>query len=70
MRYFLLRQGQILVVPFIVNELLELGKFSLLTLIIPVYKIFRIVKLDWFIKSIVLPGAYKKQIKDLDVAHG
>ena len=69
-RYFLLRQGQILVVPFIVNKLLGLGNFSLLTIIIPVYKVFRLVKLDWFIKSIVLPGAYKKQIKDLDVAQG
>lgn len=68
MRYFLLRQGQVLVVPPRVNKLLGLGKLSLLKIIIPVYKIFRLVRLDWFLKSIVLPGAYKKQIKDLDVA--
>jgi hypothetical protein len=68
MRYYLLKQGQVLVVPTIVNHHLKLGRFSLLSIILPIYKIFRLVKLDWFLKSIILPGAYKKQIKDLDVA--
>jgi hypothetical protein len=24
--------------------------------------------MDWFLKSLILPAAYKKQIKELDVA--
>jgi hypothetical protein len=68
MRYFLLRQGQVQVVPTRVNRLLSLGKFSMLSIVLPIYKMFRLVKLDWFIKSIVLPMEYKKQIRDLDVS--
>ena len=68
MRYFLLKQGQVLVVPSRVKQLLGMGNFSLLTIIIPIYKFFRLLKLDWLLKSIVLPDAYKKQIRDLDVA--
>jgi hypothetical protein len=69
-RYFLLKQGQVLVVPERVNGLLNLGNVSVLKIIIPLYKLARLVKLDWFIKSIVLPADYKKQIRDLDVAVG
>jgi len=66
-RYKLLVEGQILVVPEKVNSLLGLGKTSLLTPILLFYKLSRKVKLDWFMKSLVLPQEYKKQIKDLDV---
>lgn len=65
-RYFLLKEGQVLVVPQQVNQLLKLGSFSLLTPIIFFYKIARVIKLDWFLKSIVLPAEYKAQIKALD----
>jgi len=65
-RYKLLKEGQVLVVPKRVNHLLGLGKSSLLTPIISIYKIGRKIKLDWFLKSLVLPPEYKKQIKDLD----
>jgi hypothetical protein len=66
-RYKLLVEGQILVVPEKVNSLLSLGNTSLLTPILLFYKLSRKVKLDWFMKSLVLPQEYKKQIKDLDV---
>jgi hypothetical protein len=66
-RYQFLVQGQILVVPPIVNELLQLGKFSWLGLILPPYLLSRKLKLDWLIKSVILPGKYKVQIRDLDV---
>jgi len=65
-RYKLLKEGQVLVVPKKVNHLLGLGKTSLLTPILWVYKIGQKIKLDWFLKSLVLPAEYKKQIKDLD----
>ena len=66
LRFKLLKEGQILVVPKKVNHLLALGKTSLLTPILFVYKLGQKINLDWFLKSLVLPAEYKKQIKDLD----
>jgi uncharacterized protein (DUF2236 family) len=66
-RYQLLIESQKLVVPRRVNELLSLGSFSWITPILFTYKLSRKVKLDWFLKSLVLPKEYKKQIKDLDI---
>jgi hypothetical protein len=69
-RFFLLKEGQKLVVPQRVNELLHLGNLSLLTPILFGYKLSRKIKLDWLLKSVVLPPKYKAQIKDLDVVPG
>ena len=66
LRYKLLKESQVLVVPKKVNQLLGLGKTSLLTPILSIYKLGQKFKLDWFLKSLVLPAEYKKQIKDLD----
>ena len=66
-RFRLLTEGQKLVVPKKVNELLEMGQVSLLAPVLVLYKITRKVKLDWFLKSIILPKEYKKEIKELDV---
>ncbi len=66
-RFFLLKESQKLVTPPLACRLLGLGKFSWLTPILFVYKISRVLKLDWFLKSIVLPAAYKKQIRELDI---
>lgn len=66
-RYKILLEGQKLVVPQRVNELLKLSKFSMLTPVIPAYKFTRFINLDWFIKLMILPGQYRKQIKALDV---
>ena len=65
-RYFLLKEGQALVVPTQVKKLLNLSHFSLLSPVVAVYKFFRIFRLDWFLKSLVLPPAYKAQVKALD----
>jgi hypothetical protein len=66
-RYAVLIEGQILVVPERVAKLLRFKKFSLLSPIVPVYKLSRLVKLDGAIKWLLLPSAYKTQIKELDV---
>ncbi|MBA2744985.1 MAG: DUF2236 domain-containing protein [Flavisolibacter sp.] len=66
-RYFILKQAQVLVVPPIVKKLLGMSKFSILAPVIPLYKFSRMIRMDWFLKSIFLPSAYKKQIKELDV---
>lgn len=67
LRYRLLLHGQILVVPQTVNHLLELGNFSWLRLILPVYKLSRKLKLDRAIKALVLPKEYHVQIRELDI---
>jgi hypothetical protein len=66
-RYKLLKEGQVLVVPKKVKLLLGLKDYSLLTPILVAYKFSRVLKLDWFMKSLVLPTEYKKRIKDLDI---
>ncbi len=67
LRYKLLLEGQKLVVPEKVNELLQLGKVPLLRPVLAFYKLIRKLQLDWFLKSAVLPKEYKAEIKALDV---
>jgi hypothetical protein len=66
-RYKVLIQAQLLVLPRKVKELLPFGSFSWLAPVVPLYKFSRLIKLDGLIKSILLPSAYQKQIKELDV---
>jgi hypothetical protein len=70
MRFRVLIEGQKLVVPGRVKELLDFGDFSLLTPVVPVYKITRLMKIDWLLKNILLPSDYKDQIEELDVQKG
>ena len=67
MRYKLLIESQKLVVPHHAKQLLNLGKLSWLTPIMVIYKLSRKIKMDWFLKSLILPTDYKKQIKELDI---
>ncbi len=67
MRFKVLIEGQKLVVPDRVKELLQFSYFSLLTPVVPLYKISRLMKIDWLLKNIILPSDYKDQINELDV---
>lgn len=67
-RFRILLEGQIMVVPQRVKELLHLRKFSLLTPVLPIYKLSRFLKMDNIIKSLVLPQQYKNEIRQIDVA--
>ena len=67
-RNILLLDTQKLIVPDIVSEMLQFKKFSVVKLILPLYKISRIVKLDTLIKAMILPSKYKQQINALDQA--
>lgn len=67
MRFKVLIEGQKLVVPGRVKELLQFSDFSLLTPMVPVYKVSRLMKMDWLLKNILLPSDYKDQINELDV---
>jgi hypothetical protein len=70
MRFKVLIEGQKLVVPDRVKELLDFSDLSLLTPVVPVYKITRLMKMDWLLKTILLPPDYKDQINELDLYPG
>lgn len=67
MRYKVLIEGQKLVVPNRVKELMKFSDFSLITPLVPIYKFSKIIKMDGLIKAVLLPSAYKIQIDELDV---
>ncbi|MDQ6762065.1 MAG: DUF2236 domain-containing protein, partial [Bacteroidota bacterium] len=66
-RYAVLLEGQAMVVPEKVRLLLNMKNYSLLSPIVPLYKLSRKIRLDGFIKSLVLPQKFKKEINELDV---
>jgi ER-bound oxygenase mpaB/B'/Rubber oxygenase, catalytic domain len=69
-RYKVLIEGQKLVVPDHVKELLHFSGFSLLTPLVPVYTLSRLMKFDRLFKNILLPPVYKDQINELDIQAG
>lgn len=66
MRFAVLIEAQKLVVPEKVRKLLHFKEFSLLTPAVPVYKVAKLMKMDWLFRNILLPAEYKQQIDDLD----
>jgi hypothetical protein len=66
-RYRILIESQKLVVPQRVNKLLKLGNFYWILPLLGLYKLSRKIKMDGVLKSLILPAAYQKQIKELDV---
>lgn len=67
MRYKVLLEGQKLVVPNRVKELMSFSNFSLITPLVPIYKFSKLIKMDGLIKNILLPSDYKAQIDELDM---
>ncbi|RIJ42312.1 oxygenase MpaB family protein [Pontibacter oryzae] len=65
-RYWLLLQAQVLVVPRRVHLLLKLQRLQLLRPVLALYKFFRKFKAEWLLKELILPPAYKSEIKELD----
>ena len=66
LRYRLLLEIQILVVPKEVQRLLCLRKTSAMKSVIPLYKIGRSIKFDRLLKLLILPSEYKEEIQSLD----
>lgn len=64
--YQVLKQAQILVTPRHVQHLLPIGKYAFLKPVLIGYKWSRKIRLDWLIKSCLLPRNYLAQIKALD----
>lgn len=66
-RYTVLKQAQVLVVPAEVNKMLALGKTHWLLPVLYAYKLCRILKMENLLKTAILPPAYITQIQALDV---
>lgn len=65
-RFIVLKQAQVLVVPYEVNRLLSLSKVKWLTPVMYIYKLFRLVRLQDILKNAILPNVYVKQVQALD----
>ncbi len=68
-RYEVLKQAQLLVVSPGVRQHLPLGKVIWLRPVLRVYKLFRLIKAETFLRDALLPAGYKPQIKALDNLH-
>ncbi|MEO6406794.1 MAG: oxygenase MpaB family protein [Ferruginibacter sp.] len=64
-RYYIFVESQKMVVPPKVLQLLGFPTFSSLSILLPLYKFSRLLRLDGFIKSMILPRKYKAEIKAL-----
>lgn len=67
-RYTVLTGAQQLVVPEQVRRLLDFPRLSWLKPAVPLYKFSRALHLDQLVKTLLLPAAYQKQIRALDVS--
>lgn len=65
-RYRLLLESQMLVVPQPVRTWLGFRRFSILRPLIGVYKLSRRIQLDWLLKALILPASYSREIKALE----
>ena len=66
-RYFILIEGQKLLIPESVRVLLGFKKISFLAYVLPFYKLSKLINADIFIKKLILPKKYKKEIYELNV---
>ncbi len=67
LRFFFLVEVQKLLVPKYVLQELGFNSMTIAGPLITIYKMFRFFKADWLIKDLLLPAAYKLQVKKLDV---
>ena len=67
-RYFILRHVQTLVCPTTVRDLLGLRGASLLQRFVVLFRFSKLLKVDGFMKALLLPAKYKAEIRALDTA--
>jgi len=66
-RYWILKQAQVLVAPQQVAQLLSLGKTPWLRPVVYLYKFFRLLRLQNLLKNAILPKGYVSEVRALDV---
>jgi hypothetical protein len=67
LRYVLLRQVQFMLVPRRISGLLSAQKIRWLLPVLRFYKFLRRLKTESFLRDVLLPASYKKQIQQLDL---
>jgi hypothetical protein len=67
-RYKILLEVQTLVAPYAVRKGMKRFKTSFVNSLLGVYKASRVINVDGFLKSLILPSKYKKEIKGLNIA--
>lgn len=65
-RFLVLKQAQVLVVPRQVNYQLNLGRIKWLLPAVYLYKLFRLLNLQNILKLAILPPQYVAQVRELD----
>lgn len=65
-RYWILKQAQLLLVPKQAKALLQLGRVHWLSPIVSIYKLLKIVNLQNALKNAILPPTYIKQVQSMD----
>jgi hypothetical protein len=66
-RYWILKQAQLLLIPNNAKKLLHLGHIHWLWPILIIYKLFRLVNLQNLLKNAILPPVYVKQVRAMDI---
>jgi hypothetical protein len=67
LRYHILIQTQMLLVPLIVNRYLSLGKANWIIPVIYIYRLSRNINIDALLRNALLPLKYKAQLQQLDM---
>ena len=65
-RYWILKQAQLVLVPKQAKTKLRLGRIRWLLPIVFIYKLFRAVNLQNMLKNAILPSAYVAQVQNMD----
>jgi hypothetical protein len=65
-RYQILRGAQTMVVPPLVKKMAKLNHLKLLKPVLKIYKWSEKINLQNFIKQIILPSKYQKEIREID----
>jgi hypothetical protein len=68
-RYAILKQVQLILVPGTVKGLLLPGKIAWIKPFLTLYKLLRFMKLERIMKTALLPATYKEQVKSLEANH-
>jgi len=66
-RYKILLESQKLVIPEHVRALMGFNRINWVSPLLAFYKFSRLIHMDELFKSLLLPPAYKKQIRELDI---
>ncbi|UCE94827.1 MAG: DUF2236 domain-containing protein [Flavobacteriaceae bacterium] len=69
-RYKALIEAQKLVVPTEVKIMLGFRKFNWMRPLVSLYQFSKKINIDWMVKELLLPSAYKDRIKALDIYEG